>query len=204
MKVIDCQPGTPEWLSARTGIPTASNASKLITSTGAESKSLSAFANKLAGDIFAGKDIDAWEGNSCTQRGHAVEDEARLAYSMRGVPVEQVGFITDDIGLAGCSPDGLVGDDGMLEIKCLPKQHIKALLYFHKNGKAPTDYIAQCQMQMLVAERSYCDLNYYHPDLPSIVIRQYPDPKLVEPLKTALLRCIAERNLTTKILESMT
>ena len=155
MKIHDVQQNTPEWLALRAGMPTASEAKKLVTSTGAASKSMPEYAQKLSGDLYAGKPIDAWEGNKYTERGHEVEDEARLAYAMRGGNIQQVGFITDDLQRWGCSPDSLVDDDGMLEIKCLPKQHIKALLYFKKHGKAPSEYIVQPQMQLLVAERKW-------------------------------------------------
>jgi len=202
MKIHDIDQNTPEWEILRSGMPTASEASKLVTSTCAPSKSMSEYAQKLAGDLYAGHPIDAWEGNKFTDRGHEIEDQARMAYALRGGDVQQVGFITDDLERWGCSPDSLVDDDGMLEIKCLPRQHIKALLYFKKHGKAPTEYAAQPQMQMFVAERKWCDLFFFHPDLPSLTIRMTPDPAIVAGLKSQLLACIAERNITLEILRS--
>jgi len=129
--VHDVAQGTDEWHALRAGLPTASEFSKLVTSKGEPSKSMTAYAMELAGELYAGRPLDAWEGNKYTERGHEIEHEARLAYAMRGEPVEEIGFVTDDEGLWGCSPDGLVGEYGMIEIKCLPKKHISVLLYFN-------------------------------------------------------------------------
>lgn len=203
MIIHSVEQGTPEWLKLRLGIPTASNASKLVQSDGRPSKSMEPFAQKLSGDLFAGRDIDAWEGNKYTERGHEVEDSARLSYQMSGGVVEQVGFITDDLTRYGCSPDGLVGEDGMLEIKCLPKKHIAAILYIQRNNRPPTDYIAQCQFQLLVTGRAWCDLYYYHDDLPTKTCRIIRDEAYMLKLTTAINACITERDNTLKLLETM-
>ena len=159
MKIHDVEQNTPEWEVLRAGKPTASCFDSLVTSTGAPSKSMQGYAIELAGEMYAGRPLDTWNGNKYTDYGHEIEDEARLAYEMRtGNTVEQVGFITDDLELYGCSPDGLVGDDGMAEIKCLPKKHIPSLLYWKKHGKAPPERIAQTQGQIMIAERKWCDL----------------------------------------------
>jgi len=149
MKIIECEQNSDEWMLARNGIPTASNASKLITSKGEPTtgKGLTDYAKTLAADTFAGKPIDHWEGNIYTERGHEVEDEARSWYAMeRNADLVQVGFCTDDLGLYGASPDSLVGDDGVVEIKCLPKGHMDAILYWQKNNRPPTTYIPQVHM----------------------------------------------------------
>jgi putative phage-type endonuclease len=203
MIIHDVEQGSPEWHALRAGIPTASEASKLVTSTGKPSTSVEGYAMKLAGDLYAGHDIDAWEGNAFTARGHELEHEARLAYELENdADVEQVGFITNDEMTYGASPDGLCGE-GLVEIKCLPKKHIAALVYFNKHGKAPPDYIAQIQFQLMVTGRVYCDLLYYHPDLPSLTIRVYPDDKLVKVLLEQLEKCLEIRDNTLEILETM-
>ena len=172
--------GTPEWFAARAGIPSASNFDKLITSTGEPSKSMPGYAITLAGEKFAGKPLDAWEGNAYTERGKLLEDDARQMYVfLNDVELQRVGFITDDSGLYGCSPDSLIGDDGMLEIKCLKAEnHIKAILYYKKHQKLPPDYVQQTQGQLLVVGRKWCDLFFFHPDLPRLCIRQTPDDVL--------------------------
>ena len=176
MIIHNVEQNSNEWYELRAGIPTASNFNQLITGTGKPSTSIDKYAEKLAGDFFAGAPIDAWEGNKYTDRGHEIEPDARNWYEMRtDSEVQQVGFITDDDKSTGCSPDGLISDNGLIEIKCLPKQHIKALLYFNKYKKAPPDYRPQIQGQMMITGREWCDLVYYHPELPKIIIREYAD-----------------------------
>lgn len=205
MIVNNCEQYSDEWYKFRLGKPSSSSFSKLITSTGAASKSMQAYAQKLAGDLFAGRDIDAWEGNRFTERGHEIEEEARSYYSMMfDKEVIQVGSVSDTMGRWITSPDGMVDEDGVLEVKCLPKNHIAALLYYKKmHGKAPPDYIQQTQGQLFVTEREYVDLLYYHSDLPKIVIRQYPDEKIQTALEKQLKACITERNLTLNILKEI-
>jgi hypothetical protein len=200
----DCEQNTDPWLALRAGKPTASEFSKLITSTGAPSKSMKAYAEQLAGELYAGKPLDSWEGNKYTERGHEVEDEAVSAYElMKGVDTQSVGFITDDLMQWGCSPDRLVGDDGMLEVKCLPKLHIEAIRYYKKNGRIPTKFVQQTQGQVLIAERKWCDLFFYHTDLPKVIIRVTPDEKVITGLKEQLRACIAERNIVFNELMEM-
>lgn len=202
MIIHDVAQNSDEWLALRAGKPTASEFSKLITSTGAPSKSMKAYAEQLAGELFAGRPLDTWEGNKFTDRGHEVEDEAVLAYElMAGVDTTPVGFVTDDLEQYGCSPDRFIGDDGLLEIKCLPKAHIEAIRYYKKHKKIPTKFVPQTQGQIVVAERKWCDLFFYHADLPKVIIRVVPDEKVVAGLKAQLIACIAERNLVHKELK---
>ena len=202
MKIHSVEQNTQEWEALRAGNPTASRFSELVTSTGSPSKSMQAYAIELAGEMYAGRPLDTWSGNKYTDYGHEIEDEARLAYEMRtGDTVEQVGFITDDLELYGCSPDGLVGDDGMVEIKCLPKKHIPSMLYWKKHGKVPPERIAQTQGQVMIAERKWCDLLFYRPGLPMLIVRQYPDLNFVDSLKSQLFSVMAERNLILKQLQ---
>lgn len=202
MIVHDVEQGTQEWLDLRLGIPTASNGSNLVTSRGDPSKSMMGYAHKLAGDKFAGEELNKWMGNQFTERGHEVEPAGRLSYEMLGYEVEQVGFITDDVGMCGCSPDSLVGDDGMLEIKCLPKKHIDFIDYYSRHKKAPSDYIVQCQFQLLVTGREWCDLYYYHGKLPCQVVRQHRNDKILTELTTQILLCFEERNRMLDIMEN--
>ena len=204
MIIYDVAQNTDAWKKLRAGKPTASEFSKLITSTGAASKSMKGYAEQLGGELFACKPLDTWEGNIYPDRGHEVEDEARLYYSMlTGEETEQVGFVTDDLEQYGCSPDAFVGDSGMLEIKCLPKLHIEAIRYCKKTGKIPTKFVQQVHGQMFIAERKWCDLIFYHADLPKVIVRVTPDEKVVAGLKSQLLACIAERNLVLSELKSM-
>lgn len=193
---------SPEWYALRCGMPTASEFSRIVTSKGEESKSRYGYALTLAGELFAGARLDAWGGNEHTERGRVLEDEALAAYSfMADAAASPVGFITDDAKTCGCSPDGLVGDHGMVEIKCLKAEnHISAILYHRKHGTAPTDYIQQTQGQMWIAGRLWCDLVFYHPSLPMLVIRQEPIFPVVSGLATGIKALIAERDAVVSVL----
>jgi len=193
----DCEQRSEEWYALRTGIPTASEFSKLVTSKGEPSKSAATYAITLAAEAYADKpEIDAWEGSVFTDRGRELEEKAIALYEfMRGVTVERVGFVTDDKSEVGCSPDGLVNDDGMVEIKCLKAEnHIKAILYHKKNGRCPPDYVQQTQGGMMICGRQWCDLVFFHPDLPPLVIRQTPDAELQKALGEQLESVRAERD----------
>lgn len=196
MIIHNVEQGTPEWHALRAGLPTASCFSQLITSTGEPSKSLPGYAITLAAEKYAGKPVDAFAGNSHTERGTLLEPDAKAMYAfMRDCEVEPVGFVTDDLGRYGCSPDGFVEQHGMLEVKCLKAEnHIKALLYYAKHKKSPPDYIQQTQGQMLICDRSWSDLLFYHPELPPLIIRQEFDPDIGTSLLVQINNVIAERD----------
>ena len=202
MIIHSCEQRSGDWSALRAGRPTASEFSRLITSDGTQSKSLPGYALTLAGEMFAGKTLDTFEGTAWTERGREMEDEAIRRYQFdRDLDVDPVGFVTDDAKKAGCSPDGLVGADGLVEVKCLKAEnHIKAILYFQKNGRCPTDYAQQTQGQLWICERLWCDLIFYHPELPLLVIKQVPDLVIFSALKREVDAVSRERDV---ILESL-
>jgi putative phage-type endonuclease len=177
-----------EWYALRAGLPTASAFSKLITSKGEESKSLSGYALTLAAEKFVGQPVEAWQGNEWTARGKDLEPRAISLYEFaHDVTVDPVGFVTDDARTMGCSPDGLVNDDGMIELKCLKAEnHVQTILYFQKHHCCPTDYVQQTQGQLMICDRAWCDLVFYHPLLPLLVIRQKPDAVIQRALAKAV------------------
>lgn len=188
-KIHDVEQRSEAWHALRVGMPSASEFSKIVTSTGEPSKSASGYALTLAGEMFAGKALETWEGNQWTERGKELEQSAFDLYRFTtDQELAPVGFVTDDAGTMGCSPDSFVGADGLLEVKCLkPERHIHAILYYQKNGRCPTDYVQQTQGQLLITGRKWCDLLFYSPDLPLLTIRQEPD----RTLQMALLKGIA-------------
>jgi len=192
MKIHDVEQGSEEWHLKRSFIPTASSFKKIITSKGEPSKTIEAYSQELAGAMYAGKSLDKWQGNSSTERGTELEPEARRAYEfITGNEVKQVGFITNKEETYGASPDGLIGENGGIEIKCREaKGHIETLLYFKKNGKCQPDYIAQSQGEILVCELEWVDMFFYHPDLPSLIIRQEKNIQI----QMALIKGIKEVN----------
>jgi hypothetical protein len=171
---VDCPQYSDEWNSARLGLPTASAFSKIICPTGGPSKQADAYANLLIAEIMTGKPIaeideDHWNGNEHTERGKELEASAAAFYELQtGVEAKTVGFCTDDARTMGCSPDRIIGADGLLELKCpAPHTHIQYLL----DQKIDQKYRPQTQGQLLVTGRKWVDLVSYHPELPPVIIR---------------------------------
>lgn len=207
MIVHDFEQGSLEWIAARCGKPTSSEFSKLVTSKGDPSDQMKGYAIQLAADLYAGEPLDRWEGNQWTERGKELEDAARAYYenSFPNHAVTQVGFISDDDETHGCSPDSLVmdeeGSEGLLEIKCLSAtRHVKVLMFFDKHHRMPTEYVVQPQGQMLVAERDWCLSLFHHPDLPSLIVRNTPDEKIMINLRLQIGSCLDERDRIIQVL----
>lgn len=166
----DVVQGTEAWLQLRAGIPTASQFHKIITP---KTRKLSAQAEeylyKLLAERVLGRYLEETRGFYWAERGKEKEDEARAYYeALYNVEVKVVGFVTNDDRTVGASPDRLVGEDGLLEIKCpAPQTHMAYLL----GDPVTSDYWLQIQGQLWVAERDWCDVVSYHPELPSRVIR---------------------------------
>jgi hypothetical protein len=144
--------GSDEWFAARTGKLTASNASKIITAGGKPSTQRSAYIEELISDCFC-PGQNAFGGNYATDRGTALEPEARQSFLRRyGMEVREVGFVSREDGIIGCSPDGLLFDEAGiivagLEIKCpLPKTHLRYLM----DGVLPDTYKPQVHFSMMV------------------------------------------------------
>ena len=204
MILHDVEQRSDGWYAIRLGKPTASEFSSIVTSKGEESKSRSEYAATLAAELYAGMRLDVWEGNIHAERGREFEDEALARYELaNGVTVQRVGFITDDNEKYGCSPDGLVGEDGAVEVKCLKAtRHIAAMCYYRKHGRCQPDYIQQTQGQIWISGRKWCDLIFHHHHLPMLVIRQEIIPEVVSGLKVGISKLIAERDEILDMLRS--
>lgn len=203
MIIHDHEQNTLEWLASRLGIPTASRAKDLLTSTGSPSKSVDRYAEELAIELYTGAPSNSFQGNAHTEFGNEMEPKSRAWYAFeRDVDPVSVGFITDDLRRFGCSPDDLIGDSGLAEYKNLPVGHVKVLLYWAKNNKPPTDYIMQCHMQMLVTDRAWCDLVYYSETLPRLICRIERDANIDDALKQQITVCLQKRDEILAILET--
>ncbi len=179
MQIHDVEQGTGEWYQLRAGLATASEFSKLVTPTGKPSKSVTSYANLLAVETLLNRPAEQFNGNWATERGNELEPEARLYYALTtSQRVKEVGFITNDGKTAGCSPDSIVGDDGLLEIKCPLEQKFVDCFSYVYEGECPPDYHIQIQAQMFISGRSWCDLLLFHPDLPKKPVRILPDKEL--------------------------
>lgn len=169
--------GTDAWMKDRSGHVTASHAQAI----GNNGKGLDTYINQVMAEYFSSAEKEQYS-NIHTERGHELEPVARSMYElMNNVVVDQVGFCELN-DFVGCSPDGLIGTDGMIEIKC-PEDKV----YFDIiiNEKIDSGYMWQCQMNMLILERKYCDLIFYNPNFEKsmMIFRLVPDEKMQEDLK---------------------
>lgn len=157
--------GDAEWIAARLGKVTASRVADILakTRTGWGS-SRANYMGELICERLTGRPAEKFT-NGPMQWGSEKEAEARDAYAWRmDTAVEQVGFVQHSrIPMTGASPDGLIGHDGMVEIKAPNSAtHIDVLL----SGKIPEKYITQMMWQMSCCERQWCDFVSYDPRLP--------------------------------------
>jgi len=183
MKIIRVPQRSLEWYEARRGIPTASNFNKIVTSNGSPSKQAEGYLYQLVAERLAGVREEAYISPAMLE-GIAREAESRRVYAMlREVEVEEVGFCIDDSGRYGCSPDGLIGEDGVLELK---NPQGKAAVEYLVSGTLPTAYVQQVQGQLLVTGREWCDFVSYYPGLPTLIVRVERDEVFVSKLRDAL------------------
>ena len=185
MKIIDCEQGSESWYRARMGMPTASEFATVMRTKGkgddGTSKERRTYLLKLAGEIITGEPMESYS-NAHMERGKIMEDEARDLYALvNNVDPQRVGFIVN--GKAGCSPDSLIGNDGMLEIKTA-QPHI--LLDKELRGSFPPEHWAQCQGGLWVAEREWIDLEIYWPKMRPFVVRAVRDEKYIADLARAI------------------
>lgn len=179
MQIINCEQGTEEWFQARLGIPTASMFSTVMA--GGQGKTRTIYLYKLAGEIITGECAESF-GNAHTERGNLLEPEARNLYEVQtDTEVKECGFMT--LGDCGYSPDGLVSEDGLIEIKTkLPHLQIDCLM----KDKAPAEHIKQMQGGLWISGREWCDFISYWPGLPLFVKRVERDEKLIKQISEAV------------------
>jgi putative phage-type endonuclease len=157
--------GSTEWHMERLGRVTASRVADIVAKTkSGYSTSRDNYAAQLIVERLTGVPTESYT-NAAMQWGTDVEPEARAAYEFyRACEVDQVGFVPHpDIGDTGASPDGLVGTDGLIEIKApLSATHIDTLL----RRVVPGKYITQMQWQLACTGRQWCDFVSYDPRMP--------------------------------------
>jgi hypothetical protein len=186
MKIIECEQGTPAWVEARLGIPTASRFDKIITpkkfalSTSADMLICELIAEKLLGQFGDSEETD-W-----MNRGSNLEDIAADDYAFtHDIDLVRVGFIRTDDGLIGCSPDRLiVGQRAGLEIKNpSAAKHISYIL----NPETLLDaYRCQVLGSLWITGFEYWDLMSYHPYLPRVIVRCEPNEAFNTAMQAAM------------------
>jgi putative phage-type endonuclease len=189
--------GSVEWLKIRCGKVTASHAKDVMA--GGQGKTRKSYMMKLLAEIDSGVPQETYK-NGAMEWGTETEPEARLFYEERNlINVKQVGFVELN-GNIGCSPDGLVGDDGLIEIKC---PNTATHLGYILSGKMPTEYVKQVQFQLWVTERKHCDFVSYDPrskSRPFWSIRVERDDTMITKIKTETEIFVSElKELYTKL-----
>lgn len=193
--MLDLIQGSQEWLQARCGKVTASRIADIMAKTkSGPSASRQSYMAELIAERLTGLPAEKFS-NAAMAWGTEKEPEARAAYEFyRSETVKEVGFVIHPtINQAGCSPDGLVGADGLVEIKCpATSTHLETLL-----GKmAPSKYVNQMQWQMACTGRQWCDFVSYDPRLPEhmrLFVKRMPrDDRRVEELETEVAGFLLE------------
>lgn len=173
----DLEQGSDDWIAARRGILTASRIGGLITPTlkVADNETSRGILETIVAERLTGR-TDYVYPNSDMQRGTLDEPYARALYAARTLSlVTEVGFAVRQINghQLGASPDGLVGDDGGIEIKSRrPKAQLRTII----TDTVPADNIAQIQTSLLVLDREWWDYVSYAGGMPLYIKRVYPDP----------------------------
>lgn len=170
--------GSEEWLATRCGLLTASEvrliltpALKIAANDKCRTHLYELLAQRITGYVephYIGDDM---------LRGRDDEILARGIYAEHYGPVTEMGFVTNSKWgfTIGCSPDGLVGDDGMIECKSRRQKFQVATI---AGRQMPEDYMLQVQTALLVTERAWCDFVSYSGGLPMVTIRVYPNAKV--------------------------
>lgn len=185
MEVFDFPQYSVEWWDIRRGKVTASRGDKIVTpKQWKPATSQSTLIHEMVSEVIN----PYWRPDdnyisSAAERGAIYEDSDRAAYAFdKGVQVDQVGFCLSDCGRFGCSPDGLVGDDGGLELKHVdPKTQVEYLL----NGGLPDKYKPQVHLSLLVTGRKWWDFQSSCPGFPTLLVRVEPTSE-TEKLKVEL------------------
>lgn len=180
-----------EWLVARAGIVTASEFDQIL------SPDLKVRTGEMPKTYMAVKMAEKWLGGPLPsfnaldmEFGKILEEEALPFYSLEyGEEIRRVGLLLTDDGKVGASPDGLLGEDGGIEIKCpRAETHVKYLLA----GIVPKDYLLQVQGAMYVTGRKWWKFMSYHRRFPPFLLKVERDEKIQMALETALADFLAK------------
>jgi putative phage-type endonuclease len=200
---MNANQGTPEWLSDRAGRVTASALANVLMK-----KDAAGYQNYLAQLVcerLTGQPTETFK-STAMEHGNETEPQARAFYELEtGLTVAECGFVAhSSINWTGASPDGLVGNDGLVEIKCpQPAKHIKNLM----GGNIDLGYALQMQWQMECTGRAWCDFVSFHPSFPEhlkISVRRVDaDSKLQGEIRAAVVAFLADVDAKLEVLEAM-
>lgn len=191
--IRDYEQRSPDWYERKLGKFSGSDFHVMLGNSASKTDFLW---EKVAERKYGDSDREEF-ATFAMERGIILEPEARRVYcAVTETKVEEVELVEDDgefDGYAVCSPDGLVGDDGMIEIKCIS---MKFFEQYTRPGEKKYNYIkpeyrTQVQYNLLITDRKWCDLVYYHPRGGLHIIRVERDEEYIERIKEALREGIA-------------
>lgn len=194
MNIIDCEQGTLEWKQARAGHVTASRIADVMAKSktaGYEATTRANYRAEIIVELLTGIPYEDGYRSKDMERGTEMEPYAREAYRQQSNSViTQIGFVLHPkIAWSGASPDGLVGDDGLMEIKC-PKS--KTHLIYLINDKVPADYEKQMLWQMACTGREWCDFVSYDNRFPTnkqlFIKRLYRHKTKIKEIEDAVIK----------------
>lgn len=196
---------TDEWFAARCGRVTASRIADVMARTkSGYAASRANYLAQLVCERLTGEVAPSFT-NAAMEWGTEKEPEARAAYSAKtGEIVEETGFHKHPTLEAGASPDGLVGDDGLVEIKC---PNSATMIEYLRTRQIPHKYLLQMQWQMLCTDRQWCDFVAYDPRLGErlqlLVIRVERDPALIAEIESEVTQFLRELDQTVSELKEI-
>ena len=182
-----CEQRSLEWHTLRTGIITASSFDKIVTPKGKLSEQHKKHLIVLVTEWWLGCQLDTPETNYM-EIGTDREPESVASYEFEtGRETSEIGFVSSDDGMIGCSPDRLVGESGILELKNPAAQtHMGYLL----SRAIEDEYKPQLQGNLYVCQRDWIDVQSYYPALPSVIIRVVRDEEYIATLSDALAKFV--------------
>lgn len=195
MRVVNFPQGTPEWLSARVGLATASRISDILATTkSGPSTSRAGYLGELVAEQLTGVSAAPVFMNDDMRRGQELEPAARFAYELQtSQVVHKIGLVLHPTMKAGASPDGLVGDEGLIEIKC-PRTHIH--IGYLEGNKPPTKYVPQMGWQLVCTGRRWVDFVSYDERMPEalqlFIARYEPPMETLQQLEREVAAFLAE------------
>jgi putative phage-type endonuclease len=200
---MNANQGTPEWMSERAGRVTASALANVLMK-----KDAAGYQNYLAQLVcerLTGQPTETFK-SAAMEHGNETEPQARAFYELEtGLTVAECGFVAHpSINWTGASPDGLVGGDGLVEIKCpQPAKHMKNLM----GGTIDRGYVLQMQWQMECTGRAWCDFVSFNPSFPEhlkiSVRRVEADSKLQDEIRADVVAFLADVEAKLEALEAM-
>lgn len=185
MKISPHPQQSVEWMTERAGIATASEFDQIVT------PEFKPRTGQMVDTYIAKKIAERWTGGPISslnvfdvEQGQILEEQAIPWYELEfNEPIKRVGLITTDDGQFGCSPDGLIGDDGGIEIKC-PAIH--TAVRYALDGEVPKEYLPQVHGALFVTGRTWWKFLSFHRRIPPLVKHIERDEDIIGKLEHAL------------------